>query len=280
MSNQHDKDLDDFLAGDSPVSDLYRKSAGISTPKALDDRIINQAHQAIEQHHAGYSPFSGRWIVPASLAAVIVISITVIMQVPVHESSSPGLMSELEAVKKQAEQDSLAGLKREDSKRKTETGEYRSKEVAEKPRAAKMAAPAQPATPAKEMTLGAAEDKADYELFKQEQSPVPESLAQSEPAPAPMLAETAREEAPLEEATGTAMGISRQANTATATVEIASKAEAVIPSANEWIDKILKLLDKNQLKQASEEYKKFREHYPDHQAKKIAVIESRLGLKH
>lgn len=86
MSNQdqNDKDLEAYLTGDSKLSRAYQNLHKVQTPSALDKTILAAAHRGIDKQsttpkkiHAS-SPFSGRWAVPASLAAVLVVSVSLV----------------------------------------------------------------------------------------------------------------------------------------------------------------------------------------------------------
>ena len=59
---------------DEQISELYRQSRSAAPPPHLDAAILQAARKAtVRQPHAG-SPFSGRWQVPASLVAVLVVA--------------------------------------------------------------------------------------------------------------------------------------------------------------------------------------------------------------
>ena len=75
--------LREYLEGDSPVSRLYRRHADEQPGPALDARIREQAHCAVSPRpRAVKSPFARHWMVPASLAAVLVLSVSVVLLTP------------------------------------------------------------------------------------------------------------------------------------------------------------------------------------------------------
>ena len=78
-----DRELEEYLAGDSALSRLYRGDAGEQPPEDLDQRILEQAHGAVE-HRARvvHGPFARHWMVPISLAAVVVVSVSVVLLMP------------------------------------------------------------------------------------------------------------------------------------------------------------------------------------------------------
>ncbi len=87
-------------AGDADLARAWREASHDEPPAALDDAIRAAARQAV---HAGprrvaESPFGGRWRVPLSVAAVLVVSATVTLLVAererhgsrsVHEQDAP-----------------------------------------------------------------------------------------------------------------------------------------------------------------------------------------------
>jgi len=69
---------------DKKISDVYRKAASEQPPSALDQRILAAAH-AREPKNTGKvstSPFSSNWVVPLSLAATVLLTISVVMTIP------------------------------------------------------------------------------------------------------------------------------------------------------------------------------------------------------
>lgn len=81
MSGPNDKDrsLDEYLRGDSPVSRAYREEAQELPPAHLDARILAEANRAgTAAKRVAKSPFSSYWMVPASLAAVLVLAVSVV----------------------------------------------------------------------------------------------------------------------------------------------------------------------------------------------------------
>jgi hypothetical protein len=76
----HDPDplLDPYLKGDTPLSRGYRAGAREQPPAPLDAVIAAQARRAVgSRPRALWSPFGRHWLVPASAAAVLVVSVGV-----------------------------------------------------------------------------------------------------------------------------------------------------------------------------------------------------------
>lgn len=78
-----DELLQEYLEGDSELSRLYRHGAHEKPDPHLDARILGEARRAAS--HKGrvvHSPFSRHWLVPTSLAAVFVLSVSVVLLLP------------------------------------------------------------------------------------------------------------------------------------------------------------------------------------------------------
>jgi len=88
-----DRELDRYLRGDSEVSRLYRQGADEQPPPELDARIVAQAHRDAAPRRAAAGPLARRWTLPVSLAAVVVLSVSVVLLmqepdlVPISEPS-------------------------------------------------------------------------------------------------------------------------------------------------------------------------------------------------
>ena len=78
-----DKLLQEYLAGDSALSRLYRDRATEQPDARLDATIRARAHAAVARDaRVAHSPFAHNWIVPTSLAAVLVLSVSVVVLMP------------------------------------------------------------------------------------------------------------------------------------------------------------------------------------------------------
>ena len=75
-----DKELNDYLEGQSPLSKIYRDGAKTDPPAAVDVAILAEAGKAVRgQKHGGLNPFGSSWFVPASLAAVLVLAVGLLL---------------------------------------------------------------------------------------------------------------------------------------------------------------------------------------------------------
>lgn len=82
--SEKDRELDAYLSGDSPVSKAYKENARELPPAHLDARILAEAHRADAgpKTQLARSPFSGSWMVPASVTAVVVLAVSVAVLLP------------------------------------------------------------------------------------------------------------------------------------------------------------------------------------------------------
>ena len=85
----NDKQYEDYLAGRSGVSQRYQKTQADGPTRQTDDAILAAARREVGSKPRSASPFGYRWMVPASLAAVLVLSVSIFMlQPPSIESTS------------------------------------------------------------------------------------------------------------------------------------------------------------------------------------------------
>lgn len=68
----------DPLPGEDEMARLYRAAAKDLPPAELDSQILAEARRAVARSKA-HSPFGGRWAIPFSTAAVIVLSVGVVL---------------------------------------------------------------------------------------------------------------------------------------------------------------------------------------------------------
>ena len=87
---ERDAALKEYLEGDSALSRAYRASFRELPPAHLDARILSEARRADAPVPAVPGPFSGRWMVPASLA-VIVLAVSVVALLPEPDVPLPAI---------------------------------------------------------------------------------------------------------------------------------------------------------------------------------------------
>ncbi len=93
---ERDEDsLQEYLKGDSALSRLYRRDAEEQPDAQLDARILAVARRAVaKKSRVAHSPFARHWMVPTSLAAVLVLSVGVVLLMP-EPALEPGVEHDL-----------------------------------------------------------------------------------------------------------------------------------------------------------------------------------------
>ncbi len=90
---EHDEEmLAEFLKGDSEIARLYRRDAGEEPGELLDARILARARREVQRkQRVVHSPFARHWMVPTSLAAVLILTVSVVVlgPDPTLESGAP-----------------------------------------------------------------------------------------------------------------------------------------------------------------------------------------------
>ena len=77
----NDKELDDYLKGDSGISSAYRASSKQEPSRSLDEKILSAANEALQndkqesKKHFHKSP----WAIPVSIAAMVTLSISLVV---------------------------------------------------------------------------------------------------------------------------------------------------------------------------------------------------------
>ncbi|MEX2353616.1 MAG: hypothetical protein WD709_05470, partial [Gammaproteobacteria bacterium] len=84
--DKHDKDLDNYLEDGDGISRKYHHHADETPPAHLDAAILAASRKAVGAGpRKNIGPFSGRWHVPISIAAVVVLSVLVVFNIPDEE---------------------------------------------------------------------------------------------------------------------------------------------------------------------------------------------------
>lgn len=94
---RQEQELDEYLRGDSEVSQRYREISGRAVPPALDARVLQQAQQ-----QAGKNAQRRKWLrwgAPLAGAATALIAVTVVLQPGVREMASAPAMPEAAPVR-------------------------------------------------------------------------------------------------------------------------------------------------------------------------------------
>ena len=85
-----DRALEEYLKNDSELSRAYKEAAGEKPPAALDAAILEEARRAVD--HGGRvarGPFARTWLVPASLAAVLLLTVGLVTFVSRESGEAP-----------------------------------------------------------------------------------------------------------------------------------------------------------------------------------------------
>ncbi len=69
-------EFEDYLQSESTLSRAYKETAKQRPPVELDTRILERARQAVRgEARVARSPFASNWMIPASLAVVLVLTV-------------------------------------------------------------------------------------------------------------------------------------------------------------------------------------------------------------
>jgi len=270
--DNNDKELENYLQGGSMLSRLYRQSTTSGPAPGTNNAILSAARKAVSKPSRPVSPFGYRWMIPASLAAVLVLTVSiVILQDSSIEDTSKLKQTEMD----QARPAITEGLPASKSKlaRKKEQTTAAPTQLAKK---------VQPA-----LTLGDSADSSEpasaKSLAKQagrlaltEEQPAP---ASAPPSPAAVTGKNAAElkvtarEAPAEQLQANAADGKkrdmRQEKTTPETeqqIQPERRLESAAPfTPEQWLKKIQELVQTNKLAEAEKEYNAFKLAFPDFQ---------------
>jgi len=81
---QDEQNLEEYLKGDSALSRAYGAEGKAQVPGHLDKAIVSAAHEAIKAKQApkvAYSPFARNWYVPVSMAAVLMLCVSLVFTI-------------------------------------------------------------------------------------------------------------------------------------------------------------------------------------------------------
>lgn len=75
-----DQAFEEYLQGGSNLSRRYHETLQAQPPKHLDEKILAASRKAVDaKPRLAYSPFSSTWTVPVSLAAVLVLTVGLVI---------------------------------------------------------------------------------------------------------------------------------------------------------------------------------------------------------
>lgn len=239
------KDWDEYLSGKDGVSGEYHRQSQERSPDHLDRAILQASRDAVRRKTRVFGPFGGNWMVPVSLAAVLIITVTV---VPLMQET----LRTPEPVPTNAPEISQAG-----KNAASETGLPKStNRAAEKPASAP--APVMKQKQAATAARRQEEQKKSLQAYRDESTKLERKTLS-----APGVAE--QTDSMKEKHTAIAP---KDRAMSGASLTAPAKAISVKP-AEEWLKEIRKLLDDNRQKEAEESLREFRKHYPDYPVEKI-----------
>ncbi len=81
---QDEQNLEEYLQGDSALSRAYGAKQKAQVPEHLDKAILSAANESVNAKQASkvaYSPFARRWYVPVSMAAVLMLCVSLVFTI-------------------------------------------------------------------------------------------------------------------------------------------------------------------------------------------------------
>lgn len=83
-----DRQLDEYLKGDSSVSRQYRQLHGAEVPADLDRLVLRQAEDAVKHGASRSRPAWVRWTAPLAVAASAVLVVSIVMETGVRDETA------------------------------------------------------------------------------------------------------------------------------------------------------------------------------------------------
>lgn len=256
-----EEELEAYLAGDSALSRAYREASDELPPAHIDARILSEARRADAPVHAAPGPFSGPWMVPASLA-VIVVAVSVVALLPVHEEvrlppvpdadqritrdREPGARS----VRPAPAAGEGGGLRRDVAPEAARPDQEKS-----------AATPAAPRPPEPSGRSGVTGGQGNFEDDVSRIQVVPEAPERRSFEALPSL-EPKREREPPAAEMLRSLPDPEPAPDAAASKDGKEPELAVAPEARAWLERIARLIGNGELDTAAEELDAFRRRYP------------------
>ncbi len=266
--------LDEYLKGGSSVSQRYRESGADVVPAHLDERVLALA-RAAPTRQAKSRPWV-RWTAPLAVAASAILALSIVLDQGAREHA---------AVSRAEPPASAAPEVRAESPTRTapqSPAQERSDALLETP-----VAPVRPATKAEAPPVAAAREvapafappeaeRSDGEAaqareLKRQVEREGTSARRSEEIAASTPAPRAVEETVASRRPRSIEGAASQEAISSVVATDAAQIEAAAPAANalhddpdRWLTQIRKLREQGQNEEADEEWKRFREAYPDY----------------
>lgn len=259
MSREDDKLLEEYLQGESDLSRLYQMHSDEKPPHELDNAILEAAwHSVRRKPRIAYSPFTANWMVPASLAAVLLISVSLVVMMPdeaglppAADLDAPGEAKRMPAAKSMAAPGREAAMELEESVPAAKPAPEKEKSFATPP----------PAPVSGELrdrgdvapAVGAAASASRPEPV----SPPDDALRKQ--APTGLTASPMQQDVPTQPATMDRMEAAPQAR-----FRATAPAVEGIREPEEWLAEIGALLEQGHIEEARRAYRAFLAVHPDY----------------
>ena len=94
MSEQQDKEFEGFLSGRSDLNRPYRRLGQETPPPEVDARILAAAREAAHRRRDELGPRGG-WLKPVALAATVLLSLSVVMNIVIDSQSTLDSVSDI-----------------------------------------------------------------------------------------------------------------------------------------------------------------------------------------
>lgn len=254
MGDNNDKLVDGYLGGKSDLSGLYGRADQPEPPASLDKEILEAARSEVRPGGRASGPFGAKWYVPVSLAAVLVLTVGVVVTLEKETGEEAGLIQEYKPVARPAPERPITTSKQKRA--------ATSRPAA--PAETKADHPAPAAVPQKtvEQKIQKAVEEAPQSGVLQ-QEPAKRELLRDRAAPEPMQEETP---ASATEATDDNVQLKEKIDTVNKPAGAANANGRVEPEkpAAQWLESIRLLLEQGQVEEAKRQYVDFRHQYPDY----------------
>lgn len=275
---------------DDVVSSLYDNTRTDLPPENVDDHILAAARRSVgvKPRPRSVAPFSGRWTVPLSIAAVLVLTISFFFEVDLIDQA--GQMGEIESdaiemhgpdTDSPASADDVASPQRL-RQQKAGPGARAKRSRALEKKAAPMAMQNEKASPDRSLLADSAAPKKRLSA-RQEIGMVEESLGQQR-----VIKEDLAKQSPSNQIQVDTRGAKSQtqvlsqnpaqvtaaANSTAGTSAPAAVASTLFHDQQKWLGDIELLIKQNKTDDAIKQFKEFRKQYPDYA---IDKLEKRFG---
>ena len=269
--NNNDKDFENYLKGGSNISHLYQTTKVPGPASETDAAILAAARRAVDSKPKPVSPFGYRWMVPTSLAAVLVLTVSIILLQPPSPDSTGESGSNVDG----SERFNLSEPR------------AKKKEKMEKDQSVMLNRKLEEGTGIAQTQIGKSrleQDEISERLAKQARKPdvTQEQIASApQPAMAPQPAPVASgtiieaEKAPASDkvvspqekkaiVADTRQGTASEVEEIVAADVTSRFSSATTATPKKWLDKIQKLLTDNKTDEATKEFRAFKQAFPDY----------------